>query len=144
MRNRVIHRDDSVIRIDRRCGEAPHVIDSELSLHATRGCFASRAFDRRVGGIGPFDAKAEHCQTNHLRSYPASAIKDPLAVGRNWQEAGKHIPLAQNGSVPIIEDEVIALGQFIVKTIVHTRHPDGEDYGTCQDMSLGADEYQFA
>ena len=99
-------------------------MNSELSFQATRRCFASRTIDRRVGGIGPFDAKAEHCQTNRLRSYPASAIKDPLAVGGHWQEASKHIPLPQNGSVPIIEDEVITLGQFIVKAVVHSAHPD--------------------
>ena len=85
--------------------------------------FASRTINRRARGIRPFDAKAEHCQTNGLRSYPASAIKDPLAVGGNWQEAGKHIALAHNCSVPIIEDKVIALGQFIVKTIVHSTQP---------------------
>ena len=124
MRNRVIHRDDGVIRVDWRCGEAPHIIDSKLSLQATRSCFASRTINRRAGGIGPFDAKAEHCQTNRLRSYPASAIKDPFSLGGNRQEAGKHIALAHNGSVPIIKDEVIALGQFIVKVVVHSTHPD--------------------
>ena len=70
-------------------------------------------------------------------SYPTSAIKDPLAVGGNWQEAGKHIPLAQNGSVPVIEDEVITLGQFIVKAIVHSTHPDGGDHGTHETCFSG-------
>ena len=123
MRNRIVHGYYGVVRIDRRRGEAPHIVDPELSLQATRVCFAARTSDRRAGRVGPFDAKAEHCQTNRLRPNPASAIEDPFSVGGNWQEAGKHIPLAPNGGVPIIEDKVIALGQLIVKAIVHSSTP---------------------
>src|SRR5204863_6284290 len=62
---------------------------------------------------------AAHCQADRLSADAAGAIQDWAAGRRRGQEACKNLGLVMNGSIPILEDQMVAFSQLVIESVVH-------------------------
>ena len=98
-------------------GERGHVGDVEVDLERARGGFVAGAGDGGGAEVGGGDAVAKLGEAEGLGADAAGAVEDMERVRRGFrgQDGAEDSGLAGDGGVPIVEDEVVVIGEGVVE-----------------------------